>query len=113
MPDASELFKSAKLHMNEGRLEDALSQFNDALEADPNHVLSHLTLCRLLSQMELHDKAIRHGEKVCQLDDSDPIHFTVLSVTYQRALAATGDLRYMELAERARDRGMGPGMAPQ
>ena len=57
--------------------------------------------------MEEHDKAIEHGEKACQLDPSDQIHFTVLSVTYQRALAATGDMRYMDLAERARDRGMG------
>lgn len=107
MANANELFKAGKQLMAEGKQEEARAKFDEALAADPNHVLSHLTLCRLLSQMDLHDEAIKHGEKACELEPGDQVNFTVLSVTYQRALAATGDMRYMDLAERARDRGMG------
>ncbi|MCA9179600.1 MAG: tetratricopeptide repeat protein [Planctomycetales bacterium] len=107
MSDAHTLFSEGRQLMNAGQHEDALQKLGAALEADPNHALTHLTLCRLLSQLNQHDKAIEHGERACQLEPGEQINFTVLSVTYQKALAATGDMRYMELAERARDRGMG------
>ena len=107
MADVTETFRAGKQLMNDGKQDEAVAKLNEVLESDPEHVLTHLTLCRLLSQMGQHDKAIEHGEKAVSLDPNDPIHFTVLSVTYQKALAATGDMRYMELAERARDRGMG------
>ena len=107
MPDAQELFKAGKELMGAGKQEEAVVKLKEALEADPKHILSHLTLCRLLSNLGQHDDAIVHGEKACELDPNDQINFPVLSVTYQKALAATGEMRYMDLAERARDRGMG------
>lgn len=108
MADANQLYEEGHQLMQEGRNEDAIGKLQEALAADDTHVMSHLTLSRLYSLADKHEDAIRHGERVCELDPSDAIHFTMLSVTYQRALAATGDPRYMELAERARDRGQSP-----
>lgn len=107
MSDAAELFQAGRELMNSGKPEEAVAKLNEALEADPNHAISHLTLCRLLSKLGQHDKAIEHGEKACELEPGEQINFTVLSVTYQKALEATGDMKYMDLAERARDRGTG------
>ena len=107
MADAAELFQAGRELMNAGKSDEAVAKLNEALAADANHALSHLTLCRLLSNLGQHDKAIEHGEKACELEPGEQINFTVLSVTYQKALAATGEMKYMELAERARDRGMG------
>ena len=104
MSDAQSIYDEANKLIQEQRLDQAVEKLQAALEIDPDHVLTLLALSRWLSVMGRHDEAVRHGVRACELDDKDPIHFTVLSVTYQRALAGTGNMEYMQLAEQARDR---------
>ena len=104
MSDAEALYKAGDQLIRKGEVEPGVAKLREAVAADDSHLLAHLTLSRQLSLLGQHEDAVKHGERACQIDPSDPIHFTVLSVTYQRALAATGNMQFMQLAEDARDR---------
>ncbi len=71
------------------------------LADDPTHVLSHLTLARIYTAMDRHEEAVAHAEKACELEPTEPFNYTLMSVTYQKAYAGTGDQRYIRMAEDA------------
>ncbi|MEL6898071.1 MAG: tetratricopeptide repeat protein [Planctomycetota bacterium] len=101
MPTASELYKSAETKMFEGELEQAIELCEQAIQEDENHVLSHLTISNLATKLGDHDKAIKHGEKACEIEPDDRMNFTALSVTYQKAWAGTQNGDYIQKAEDA------------
>jgi|SRR5690606_25532793 len=104
MADPVEIYKEADRLRTEGELEQAIAKLHEVLEADPNYSLAHSALSVVLQKLDRHDEAIVHAECVCKLLPSDPFSYTALSVTYQRALAATGELKYKTLAEEAMER---------
>lgn len=104
MATADELYNEAEKLKDSGQLEAAIAKLNEALEQNPRHVLTHLTLAVLCGKVSKHEAAVKHAETACQLDPSDAFNFTVLSVTYQRAYAGTGNMAYIRMAEDARDK---------
>lgn len=86
---------------DEGKLDEAVVLLNEILAEEPNHILTHLTLCRILTLQGKFDDAIKHGQKACELEPTDAFNFTALSVTYQRVWAGTQDQKYIQLAEDA------------
>lgn len=98
------IYQEANQLVATGDLAGGAAKLEELLGLDDSHVLAHLTLAKLLGQLGRHEDAVRHGERACELDSTDPLNFTILSVVYQRALAATGDMRLMQAAELARDR---------
>lgn len=104
MPTPLELYNEATRLREEGELETAVEKLNEALEADPNYALAHSALAVVLQKLDRHDEAIVHAQCVCKLQPSDPFSYTALSVTYQRAFAGTGDMKYIPLAEEAMER---------
>ena len=54
-----------------------------------------------LSNDGKHEEAIRHAQRVCELEPNVPFSFTALSVIFQRAYAGTGDQQFIQLAEDA------------
>ncbi len=104
MADPVEIYKEANRLRTEGQLEEAIAKLHEVLEADPDYSLAHSALAVVLQKLDRHDEAIVHAECVCKLVPSDPFSYTALSVTYQRALAATGELKYKMLAEEAMER---------
>lgn len=101
MSDVQSLFKQAEQLKDEGKREEAAAMLLDLLQIDPSHILSHLTLGRIFTQLGRHAEAIQHSLKACELEPTDSFNFTALSVTYQRAFAGTGDRQFIYLAEEA------------
>lgn len=104
MPTPLELYNEATRLREEGDLEGAERKLNEALEADPDYALAHSALAVVLQKLDRHDEAIIHAQCVCKLQPSDPFSYTALSVTYQRAFAGTGDMKYIPMAEEAMER---------
>lgn len=112
MPTANELFKAAEQTKREAdttRLpasyESAIPKYLAVLEADPNHVLAHMSLAVLYGKVGKHREAIEHGEKAVQIEPGEVFNYSALSTTYQRAFEATQDRQYIFKAEEAKQRG--------
>lgn len=101
MNEVDQRYNEAEKLKDSGKREEAVAILQGILETHPDHVLTHLTLARLMTQMGNHDEAIRHGLKACELEPEEAFNYTAMSVTYQRAFAGTGERRYIQLAEDA------------
>jgi len=99
MSEILELEKQADALREEGKYDEAVAKLNELLEKDPTFVRAHLGLAVLYHHTKDYEKSVQHGEKANELEPNDPFNIAALSVTYQRALAATGDMRYKEKAE--------------
>ena len=102
MSTAAELFKEAETLKRAGKSEEAIAKFEDVLQADEKHVLSHMALAVLLGKAGRHADAIRHSERACELEPNEMFNFTALSVTFQRAFEATQDRTFIYKAEEAK-----------
>ncbi len=94
-------YNQAEKLKDEGKREEAVALLKDLLTKDPSHVLSYLTLARVLTQLGNHEEAIQYGLKACELEPNEAFNFTAMSVTYQRAFAGTGERKYIQMAEDA------------
>jgi tetratricopeptide (TPR) repeat protein len=94
-------YNQAEKLKDQGKSDDAIKLLQEILGEDPNHVLSHLTLARIFTQIGRHLEAIEHGRKACEIEPTDAFNFTALSVTYQKAWAGTGERQFIGLAEEA------------
>jgi len=101
MSTISTRYNEAEKLKDSGKTAEAIAALQDILLEDPNHVLSHLMLCRIYTLTEKFDLAIEHGRKACELEPHEPFNFTALSLTYQRTFAGTRDTQYIQLAEDA------------
>ena len=104
MPTPLELYNEADQLKADGKLDEAVTKLQEAVEVDPNYALAHSALAVTLQRLGKHDEAIVHGQKVCELAPDDPFSFTAMSVTYQRAYAGTGEMKYIPLAEEAMEK---------
>lgn len=101
MSNIVEKYNQAEKLKDQGNSDDAVKLLQEILAEDPNHVLSHLTLARIFTQIGRHLEAIEHGRKACEIEPTDAFNFTALSVTYQKAWAGTGERQFIGLAEEA------------
>ncbi len=104
MPDAVQLYDEADALKEQGKLEDAIDKLKEALAADETYALAHSALGILLQKLDQHDEAIRHVQRVCELEPNDPFSYTSMSVICQRIFASTQDTKYIQLAEEAMER---------
>lgn len=101
MAAEDDLYAEGERLKDEGRYEEAIVKFNAVLAVNEQHALSHFALAVMYGKVGRHEEAVKHGQRGCQLEPDDPFSYTALSVTYQRAFAATGDQQYIRLAEQA------------
>ena len=101
MSDVDELYNESEQLKAEGKFDEAIAKLAELLSMDESHVLSHLALAVLYGKVGKHDDAVKHGKRACELDPTDPFHFTAMSVTYQRAWQGTQVQEYIQLAETA------------
>lgn len=85
MADSHQLYDEAEKLKDAGQLDEAIAVLEKLLATDPNFALAHSALAVLLGKVGRHAEAVAHGQKVCELEPSDPFSFTAMSVTYQRA----------------------------
>ncbi len=110
MMDAVEVYKEGENLRNEGKYEEAVARFEQAMELDPTYVMPYHAAAVCYSHLNQHEKAIEHARKACELDPQDPFCYMSLSVTYRKAFQGTQDMRYIQLAEdaMARAQALGP-----
>ena len=84
MPTREQLYDEADKLKDQGKVEEALAKFEEALALDPDYALAHSALAVVLTRLKRHDEAIKHALEVCRIEPKDPFSFTALSVTYQR-----------------------------
>jgi len=104
MPDPAQLYDEADQLKEAGQPEEAVAKLEEALTVDENYALAHSALAVLKQKLGLHEDAVRHAQKACELEPDDPFSYTALSVTYQRAYAGTNNMDYIRLAEEAMEK---------
>ena len=104
MSDVVAIYDEADRLKDEGKLEEAVVKFEEALAIDPSYALAHSALAIVQQRLGKHDEALAHAQKVCELEPDDPFSFTALSVTYQRAYAGTNNMQYIQRAEDAMEK---------
>lgn len=104
MSDVTRLYDEADQLKAEGKLEAAAAKLHEILSIDENYPLGHSALAVVLQRMGQHEEAVKHAQRVCELEPDDPFSFTAMSVTYQRAYAGTNNMEYIRLAEDAMER---------
>src|ERR1051325_8219278 len=101
MSDPVALYDPGDKLKDEGKLDEAVAKYKEALAVDQNYALAHSALAVVLQKLGRHEEAIQHARRVCELEPNDPFSFTALSVTYQRAFAGTQNMQYIRMAEDA------------
>ncbi len=104
MSDVVALYDQADQLKNEGKLDEAAAKLQEALAIDENYALAHSALAVVLQRQGQHEQAVKHAQRVCEIEPSDPFSFTAMSVTFQRAYAGTNNMDYIRLAEDAMER---------
>lgn len=68
----------------DGRHEDALTAYNRSIEADPTFTEAMHGLARVYQDMERYDDAIATAKSIAELDKTDILAHTSLSILYQK-----------------------------
>lgn len=85
MATPDELYDEGIKLKEQGKLDEAIAKFEEALKLDQMFALAHSALAVTCTKTGMHEKAIQHAERVIQLEPKDPFSYMSLSVTYQRA----------------------------
>lgn len=85
MPDSHQLYNEAEKLKDEGKAEEAIAKLEALLAQDEGFALAHSALAVLYGRVGRHPDAVKHAQRVCELEPKDPFSFTALSVTCQRA----------------------------
>jgi Flp pilus assembly protein TadD len=85
MSTNEELYEQAEQLKQAGKLDEAAGVLEQLVQQDASYALARSALAVIYGRLNRHDDAIRHGQKVCELEPNEPFSFTALSVTYQRA----------------------------
>lgn len=97
--DVHTLYDEGERLKEEGKLQEAIAKYQEALEADEKFALPHFALAVVYGKVGEHEMAVKHGERACELDPDDSFSYTAMSVTYQRAFVGTQNREYIQLAE--------------
>lgn len=71
-------------HYAEGRLKEAIAEYEAAIVADPTFLDAMHGLARAYQDAEEYDKAIAIAQRITELDAEDVLAHTSLSILYQR-----------------------------
>ena len=84
MATKEELYDQALTHFGNNELEEAVAAFNVLLEQYPDYVDGHIGLGHTYERMSKYDEAIEAIKKAIEVDPTDPLNYTSLSICYQR-----------------------------
>lgn len=101
MSDIHSQYSEVEKLIDDEKFEEAIDGLTSIIAEEESFVLGHLALARVYTKTGQHEEAIKHGEKACELEPTDPFNFTAMSVTYQRAWAGTQEQQYITKAEDA------------
>jgi len=102
MSNVDDLFKQSETLRREGKLTEATEKLTELLALDPQHVLAHMTIARLLCKAGKPLEAVPHSETACQIEPNESFNWAALSQTYQQSFEVTQDRIYILKAEEAK-----------
>jgi tetratricopeptide (TPR) repeat protein len=85
MPTTEELYDAAIDLFGDGKLEEAIAKYREALAIDPGFVDAWHGLAMAYNELGRHAEAIEAGKKLCELSPDDVLAHTSLSRFYQAA----------------------------
>jgi tetratricopeptide (TPR) repeat protein len=85
MPSKEELYDQAVDLFGDGKLDDAIARYREAIAIDPAYVDAWHGLAMAYNELGRHDDAIEAGRKLCELTPDDILAHTSLSRFYQAA----------------------------
>jgi tetratricopeptide (TPR) repeat protein len=85
MPSKEELYDEAVDLFGDGKLDDAIARYRDAIALDAGYVDAWHGLAMAYNELGRHDDAIEAGKKLCELTPDDILAHTSLSRFYQAA----------------------------
>jgi tetratricopeptide (TPR) repeat protein len=85
MPTTEELYDAAIDLFGDGKLEEALAKYREALAIDPGFVDAWHGIAMAYNELGRHAEAIDAGKKLCELSPEDVLAHTSLSRFYQAA----------------------------
>jgi len=85
MPDKWELFDQGVDLVADGKLEEAIVKYEEAIALDPAFADAWQGVALAANELGLHDRAIEAGKKLCELTPDDVLAYTTLSRIYQAA----------------------------
>ena len=85
MADKYDLFDQAVDLVADGKLEDAIAKYREALAVDAEFADAWQGLALAYNDLARHQEAIEAGKKLCELTPDDVLAHTTLSRIYQAA----------------------------
>ena len=85
MPTKEELYDDAVDLFGDGKLDEAIAKYREAIGMDPSYVDAWHGLAMAYNDAGRHDDAIEAGKKLCELTPDDVLAHTSLSRFYQAA----------------------------
>ena len=85
MADKFDLYDQAVDLVAEGKLEDAVGKYQEAIALDADFADGWEGLALALFQLERHEEAIEAGKRLCELQPDEVLAHTTLSRIYQGA----------------------------
>jgi len=84
MATKEDLYDQAIDFVAEGKPEDAVSAYREALALDSDYVDALLGLALALAELKRFDEAIEAAKKLVEIEPDDPLSYTNLSRFYQQ-----------------------------
>ncbi len=85
MPVKEDLYDAAVDLFGDGKLEEAIAKYGEALALDPGYVDAWHGIAMAYNELGRHAEAIEAGKKLCELTPDDVLAHTSLSRFYQGA----------------------------
>lgn len=85
MSNAREHYRAGFQHFAQGRLEEAVACYRQAIEADPDLAIAWNGLSMALQRSGDLEAAIEAARRLVELEPDDPLSHTNLSILYQAA----------------------------
>ncbi len=85
MPSSEELYDQAVDYIAEGKLDEAISTYKEAVAVDPQFADAWEGLSMALADKELWDEALEAAKKVVELNPGEQLGYTNVSRIYQRS----------------------------
>lgn len=85
MADKEQLYDEAVDLFGDGKLEEAIAKYREALATDPAYVDAWHGLAMAYNELGRHAEAIEAGKRLCELAPEDVLAHTSLSRFYQAA----------------------------
>ena len=82
--NVEELIKQAKLLLNENKLEEAKTVFENILKIEPSHYKTHTNIGAILLKLEKFKEAMKSFEKAIELNPNFVIAHYNLGITQER-----------------------------